>query len=159
IGNLVPERRMLIARVATGQGGTSASPNTASLQVPLVPEEDRDRSQQEIVDALKKPLAALPALRAVPTQSPTIGRGSASPLHFVLQHPDFETLAAELPKFVRAMRDLPGLSSVNEDLKLDRPELALRLDRDKAAAIGVPVRDVARTLQVLTGGLEISQFK
>ncbi|MDP2310972.1 MAG: efflux RND transporter permease subunit [Pseudomonadota bacterium] len=156
---LVPERRMMLARVATGRGGVTGATNSGMIMFPLVPRDERDRSQQQIVDALRGPLGEITAFRAVPTQSPTVGRGSSSPLQFVLQHPDFETLAAALPEFVAALSDVPGLSSVNPDLKLNRPELRLVVDREKAAALGVPIRELVRTVQVLTGSAEVSTFK
>jgi multidrug efflux pump len=159
IAPLVPERTMMLTRVATGRGGSVGAVNSASIQLPLVPVGERDRSQQDIVAALKGMLAQEPALRAIPTQSPTIGRGSASPLQFVLQDPDFDALAAELPKFAKAVKGIPGLSGVNVNLKLDRPELRLDVDRRKAELLGVSLREVARTLEVLTGGVQIARFK
>ena len=129
------------------------------IMFPLRPASDRDRSQQEIVAGLKGPLAQVTAFRTVPVQFPTVGRGFSPPLQFVLQHADFAAIVAELPRFLKAMREIPGLSSVNEDLKLDRPELWIHIDRERAAELGVPLRDVARTLQVLTSGLDLSTFK
>ncbi len=155
----VPERRMLMTRVATGGGGSAGSPNSGMYMIPLVPKADRERSQQEIVAALKPVLSGVTAFNVVPTQSPTVGRGFSSPLQFVILHPDFEVLAATLPKFLQAVRQIPGLTAVNEDLRLNRPELRARVDREKVAALGIPIRDVARTLQVLTSELEVSQFK
>ncbi len=156
---LVPERRVALARVGTGRGGTAAGPNTGMLFFSLVPREERARSQMEIVTALKPVLAKVTSFRVVPIQTPTAGRGFSTPLQFVLQHPDFDTLAAELPRFLVAARQVPGLATVNEDLRLDRPELALSVDREKAAAVGVPLGDIARSLQVLTAGAELGRFK
>ncbi len=156
---LVPERRMMLSRVAQGRGGVSGATNSARILFPLVPPDERERTQQQIVDALRGPLSEITAFRAVPQQSPTVGRGSSSPLSFVLQHPDFDTLAEMLPRFVAAMTDVPGLTSVSPDLKLNRPELRLAVDREKAAALGISVREVVRTVQVLTGSAEVSTFK
>ncbi len=156
---MVPERRMMLGRVAVGRGGAVAGTNTGMIMFPLVPRAERERSQQEIVAALKGPLSQITAFRTVPIQFPTVGRGFSSPLQIVLQHSDFDTLAKQLPLFVKAMREVPGLTAVNEDLRLDRPELRLTVDRERAAAMGVPIRDVGRALQVLTGGVELSTFK
>jgi multidrug efflux pump len=155
----VPERNALLSRVASGSGGVAASANTGMYFVALKPKEERERSQQEIVDALRGKLGGVTAFMTVPIQSPTVGRGFNAPLQFVLLHPNFEELASVLPGFVAEVRKIPGLSSVNEDLKLNRPELSVAVDREKAAAAGVSPRDVARTLQVLTANLELSQFK
>ena len=155
----VPERRVMLSRVATGPGGVAAGANTGMLVFPLLPKAERDRSQQEIVNSLKATLGGITAFRTIPIQFPTVGRGFSPPLQFVLQHASFDALVAELPGFLRKMREIPGLTSVNEDLRLDRPELWIHVDREKAAELGVPLRDVARSLQVLTGGLEVSTFK
>jgi multidrug efflux pump len=156
---LVPERRMMLSRVASGPGGTTAGTNTGMIVFPLTPRGERARSQQAIVAALKGPLSEVTAFRTIPVQFPTVGRGFSPPLQIVLQNADFDALVRELPHFLKAMRELPGLSSVNEDLRLDRPELWVHVDREKAAELGVPLRDVARTLQVLTSGLDLSTFK
>jgi len=156
---LVPERQIMLTRVALGPGGVAAAPNTGMFVFALKPRDQRDRSQQQIVAALSKSLGQISAFRAIPVQFPTVGRGFSPPLQFVLQNADFNALAAELPKFVAAMRKIPGLTSVNEDLRLDRPELRLDVDRTRAAELGVPLRELAHTLQVLTSGLDLSTFK
>ncbi len=149
---LVPERRVMMARVALGRGGVVGQTNSGMIMFPLKPQDERERSQQQIVEDIRKELAHVTAFRATPVQLPTVGRGFNQPVQLVLQHSDFEALARELPVFLKAARELPGLTSVNEDLKLDRPELRLTIDREKAAALGVKVNDIARTLAVMTGG-------
>ncbi len=156
---LVPERRMMLSRVAMGPGGTAAGTNSGMMIFSLAPKDQRDRSQQAIIAALKGPLSEITAFRTVPIQFPTVGRGFSPPLQFVLQHPEFDALVAALPAFVKAMRGVPGLTTVNEDLRLDRPELLVHVDRDRAASLGVSIREVARTLQVLSSGLDVSRFK
>jgi multidrug efflux pump len=155
----IPERTTLLTRVGAGPGGTAGAGNTGMYVFPLVPREQRARSQQEIVASLREPLSQVTAFMTIPIQFPTVGRGFGSPLQFVVQSPDFEALAAELPKFTAAMRKLPGITAVNPNLKLNRPELLLRVDRDAATLAEVPIADIGRTLQVLSGGRELSQFK
>lgn len=158
--DLVPERKVLLSRVATAGGGAIAPANTGLYIVPLTRKEERERPQQQIVSTVARHLSDVTAFLAIPTQPSVLSRGpSSSPLQFVLLHPDFETLAAELPDFVAKMRKVPGLTSVNEDLRLNRPELSVWIDRDRAAAAGIEPRALARTLQVLTSALELSQFK
>ena len=156
---LVPERRVMLSRVATGQGGVQAPTNSGMIMFPLKPRDQRDRTQMEIVASLKGVLGSVTAFRTIPIQFPTVGRGFSSPMQFVIQHPDFATLSATLPGFVQKVREIPGLVAVNEDLKLDRPELRATVDRDRAAQLGIPLREVARALQVLSAGVDLSQFK
>jgi multidrug efflux pump len=130
------------------------------IMFPLVPQNERGPSQQQIVDDVRKSLSQVTAFRATPVQMPTVGRGFNQPVQLVLQNSDFDALAKELPDLPQAAREIPGLTAVNEDLKLDRPELRSRRSIERRrAALGVQVNDVARTLEVMTGGLEISQFK
>ena len=155
----VPERKAMLTRVAAGPGGVQAATNTGMYIFALTPKEGRDRTQADIVNAVRAKLADVTAFMTIPVQMPTVGRGFTPPLQLVLLHPDFEQLAETLPGFVAEVRKVPGLSSVNEDLKLNRPELSVTVDREKAAAAGVTPRELARTLQVLTASLELSQFK
>jgi len=156
---LVPERRALLSRVAQGVGGSVGAGNAGTFVFPLVPAGDRERSQQELVNVVRGALAKETAFQAIPIQFPTVGRGFASPVQIVLLHPDFDTLAGVLPKAVAAMRKVPGLTAVNEDLKLNRPELRAVVDREKAAAAGISMRDLARALQLVSAGLDVSDFK
>jgi multidrug efflux pump len=155
----VPERKVMLTRVASGPGGVISPTNTGQFVFPLVPREERDRSQQEIVKAAAGTLADVTAFQVVPVQLPTVGRGFTPPLQFVLRHPDFEELVKVLPTFLAEVRKIEGLSAVFEDLRLNRPEIAVSIDREKAAALGVSPRELGRVLQVLTASLEVSQFE
>ncbi len=155
----VPERVSVLSRVALGTGNSVGSSNTGMFVLPLVPKSERARSQAQILGAVRKETGAVTAFLAIPIQPATVGRGFGSQFQFVLQNADFNALAAELPKFTQRLREIPGLSAVNADLKLERPELLLVPDRDKAALVDVPIRELARTLQVLAGGREVAQFK
>lgn len=155
----VPERRSLLSRVAQGVGGSVGAGNSGTFVFPLVNASERTRTQQDIVGAVRGLLAKETAFNAIPIQFPTVGRSFASPVQIVVLHPDFEQLSAALPKVVAAMRKVPGLSAVNEDLKLNRPELRAVVDREKAAAAGISVRDLARALQIVSAGLDVSDFR
>ena len=155
----VPERISLLTRVASGPGGVAASANTGQFVFPLVPPWERERSQQDIVAALRKQVAGVTAFQTIPIQFPTVGRSIGSPLQFVILNADPEAVAAALPGFLAKMAAIPGLSAVNADLKLNKPELALGVDRDKAAQLGVSERDAARALQLVAAGVEVSSFK
>jgi multidrug efflux pump len=149
---LVPERRTMMARVALGRGGVV---RTDELGHDHVPARSAGRARPvAAADRRRHPEVARAGhrFRATPVQMPTVGRGFNQPVQLVLQNSDFDALARELPIFLKAARELPGLTSVNEDLKLDRPELRLSIDREKAASLGVNVNEVARTLEVLTEG-------
>lgn len=163
----VPELRALLTRVASGGGGSQAAGNSGTFVFPLLKPKERAaahpdgirRTQQEIVGAVRGILAKETAFNAIPIQFPTVGRSFSPPVQIVLLHPEFEQLADALPRAVAAMRRVEGLSAVNEDLKLNRPELRAVVDREKAAAAGISMRDLARALQIVSAGADVSDFK
>ncbi|MCK6503180.1 efflux RND transporter permease subunit [Myxococcota bacterium] len=154
----VPERMVMLTRVASAPGSSVSAGNIGTFVFPLKPADERERSQQEIVDAVRKALSAQTGFLAIPIQFPTVGRSFNPPLQIVLMHPDFEALKQALPGVVGALRQVPGLVAVNEDLKINRPELQVAVDRERAAAAGITTRQLARGLQIASSGLDVSDF-
>ncbi|HMV68256.1 MAG TPA: efflux RND transporter permease subunit, partial [Myxococcota bacterium] len=156
----VPERIAMLSRVNMARGNLPGSSNAAIYAFPLVPPAERERTQDEIARSLSPLLSGITAFRAIPIQPPTIGGGFGSAaLQLVVMHQDYETLTANLPRLMEAMSAVPGLTGVDVDLKLNRPETRIVVDRDKASALGVSLADLSRTLQVLSTGIEQDQFK
>ncbi len=156
--DLVPERTVMLSRVASAPGNAIAAGNTGTFVFPLKPAAERERSQQQIVDAVRQALGSQTGFMAIPIQFPTVGRSFNPPLQIVLMNPDFEALREALPAVVGALRQVPGLVAVNEDLKINRPELQVRVDRERAAAAGITTRQLARGLQIASSGLDVSDF-
>jgi multidrug efflux pump len=156
--DLVPERTVMLSRVASAPGNAIAAGNTGTFVFPLKPASERERSQQQIVDAVRQELGKQTGFMAIPIQFPTVGRSFNPPLQIVLMHPDFEALREALPGVVGALRQVPGLVAVNEDLKINRPELQVLVDRERAAAAGITTRQLARGLQIASSGLAVSEF-
>ena len=155
----IPERTAVLSRVGGGRGGLPGASNSGFFAIPIVPKADRVRTQQEIVSGLTPWMAGSRDVRAIAIQPSPISRGFAAPLEYVLQADSQERLAEVLPAFLEQARAVPGLTGVDVDLKLNRPELSLRIDRDAAARLGVPLSDIARTLQILSNGLELDDFR
>ena len=98
-------------------------------------------------------------IRAFPSQPPTIGeRRSAQPVQFVLKASRVETLVEVLPKFLEAAQQNPALRFVDADLKINRPEVSVRINRAKAAELDIPVADIGRTLQFAFGDSRLGYF-
>lgn len=89
-----------------------------------------------------------------PYLPPTIGTryGGGMPVQYVLQAPSLDSIAAVLPKFLNAARQSKRLTFVDADLKINKPELKINIDRKKAALMGVSIQEVARTLQLSFSG-------
>ncbi|MCX6692593.1 MAG: efflux RND transporter permease subunit [Methanoregula sp.] len=141
----LPEKETLM--VMLGMHGS----NEGSARIGLVLPDKRKRSQQEIADWLNELLRKNSFARGYATQEQTIAttrRGAGLPVQFVLLAPDFASLKETLPKFLdRAMED-KAFQVVDVDLKFNKPELRVEIDRDRAKTLGVSVRDIAENLQL-----------
>ncbi|MBS1977300.1 MAG: efflux RND transporter permease subunit [Bacteroidetes bacterium] len=156
----VPEIRTVISNTAPAFGGASGSPNTGSVRVNLVDRKDRNRSQQQIVDDLNKYLPLFSEGRVFITQEQTIAvnRRGGQPVQFVIQNNDFEKLKSVIPKFMQMAQDNPVLQSVDVDLKFNKPELLVKINRLKATQLGISVQDISQTLQLAYSNLRFGYF-
>ncbi|MBT6806661.1 MAG: efflux RND transporter permease subunit, partial [Verrucomicrobia bacterium] len=96
---------------------------------------------------------------AIPTIPKTINRSFRSPFQVVIQAGDLEELDTFVSGFVNQLRQSGFIQNVQSSFELNKPELKLDIDRDRAAALGVSIQDISRTLQILFGGLDVSQIK
>ncbi len=117
---------------------------------------ERERSVQEIIGEVQAQYFGIPGVFAFANNPPAFGWGS--PVNFVIQHPEFDSLVRGNDTLLARARQIPGLVNVDSDLRVNKPQLTVRFDRDRAEDLGVPVGDVATTLQVLLGGSEVSTF-
>jgi multidrug efflux pump len=117
---------------------------------------ERERGAQEIIGEVQGQYFAIPGVLAFAVQPPAFGWGN--PVNFVIQHPDFATLTRGNDTLLARARQIPGLVNVDSDLRVNKPQLTVSFDRNRAEDLGVPVGDVATTLQVLLGGREVSTF-
>ena len=123
--------------------------------------EERDRTTRQVVEGLRNELWAVTGSQAFPTEFPSLGRGfGAAPISLVVQGPDIAALAGYADEIARRAGDeIPGLFNVRSDLLLNKPQLDVEIDRNRASDLGVGVRDVATTLQALLGEDDVSTFK
>ncbi|HWO11180.1 MAG TPA: efflux RND transporter permease subunit [Polyangiaceae bacterium] len=135
-------------------------PVNAGLQnVFLTDPSQRERSQAEIFQQIASGLGDITSLRVFPAQPPTIGdRVGGQPLQYVLQAPSSEELMRVLPGFLEAAQKRSELRFVDADLKVNREEAAVSVDRERAAQLGVSALDVARTLQLSFGDQRFGYF-
>jgi multidrug efflux pump len=116
----------------------------------------RTRSIQDIIGEVQGKFFAIPGVLAFANNPPAFGFGN--PVQFVIQHPDFGVLAQGNDTLLARARQIKGLINVDSDLRVNKPELTVNFDRDRAEDLGVPVSDVATTLQTLLGGNRTSTF-
>ncbi len=116
----------------------------------------RTRSVQEIIGEVQPQFFAIPGIFAFANNPPAFGFGS--PVNFVIQHPNFDSLSRGNDTLLVRARQVAGLINVDSDLRVNKPQLTVTFDRDRAEDLGIPVADVATTLQVLLGGNKTSTF-
>ena len=153
----VPEVRGFFSAVGLF-GGT----NSGLMFVRLVEPGDRDRSQREVMDALRGRLNAVPGVRAFvsPLGSAFTEGGDSEPFQYVIQGPEL----AELDGYANTLmsrldEEVPGLVGTRTDMRLQKPEVRVEVDREKAAGLGVDVGAVANVINVLIGGREATIYK
>ncbi len=155
----IPEKTNFLAITAPGFG-SSASTNSGFFRVILSDPSERERSQQEIADELSAIMRRYNFARTFVTQEQTIGggRGAGLPVQFVILAPNFEKLRAAIPVFMEKAQASPMFQVTDLNLKFNKPEISLEIDRDRARALGVNVRDVAENLQLYFSGQRYGYF-
>lgn len=138
-------------------GGFLGSPSQGIVFTRLVDWKNRSRGVQDVMNEVQPQYFGVPGVLAFAVNPPAFG-GFGKPVQFVLQNPDFAKLTQGMDTLVKRARQIKGLLNVDTDLRVNKPELTVNFDRDRAEDLGIPVRDVASTLQTLLGGRRISTF-
>lgn len=144
-----------------GQGGPNASASQGRLFVKLKPRRQRSQSAQQLVGELRRTVNGVPGLRGfarLPAAVNIGGTSSRARYQFSVQSQDLAELVQLGPILQSRLRDIPGLSELNNDLLASSPQLDLRIDRERAAALGVSVEDVQSALAASFGEAQISQI-
>ncbi len=131
--------------------------NQGIIFVRLKEFEDREKTVQDVISEVQPQYFGVPGVMAFAMNPPAFG-GFGSPVDFVVRNPDFDSLKVALDTFLTRARMIPGLVNVDTDLRINKPELTVRFDRDRAEDLGVPIRNVASTFQTLLGGRQVSTF-
>jgi multidrug efflux pump len=156
VDDSIPETQRTFT-IMGGMGRTEA--NVATQNIYLKPPEERDRSQAEIHKQIMEDMNAFTGVRAFATQPPTIGdRRGGQPLAYVLQAPNLESLIDVLPKFLDEANKSPVLRQIDADLKVNRPEGIISINRNKAAELGISVEQIARVLEFAYSGRRFGYF-
>ena len=123
--------------------------------------DERKRSVLDIARELQPKLASLPGVTAFPITPPSLGQGFRErPVNFVIVTTDtYQNLAVVTRQFMDEIAKNPGIVSADIDLRLNKPELKIDVDRDKAADLGVSVEVVARAIETMLGGRQVTRYK
>ena len=143
-------------------GYSSTGVNSAMGRIGLVPVNERSRSQSEIVKELNKKLSRFNNVRVFTIEEQTISVGLSSrgalPVQFVIQNLDFDKLKSVIPKFLEEARNDKTFQNVDVNLKFNKPETDVIIDRIKAREFGLTVTDIAEALQSAFSGRRLAYF-
>lgn len=154
----LPEAKSVFVAIGVGE---RKEVNKGFVVVNLKDRKERKRSQQQIMVDLRKRMRQMPGFKAyVEDISPvaTAGRRGA-PLQIDLKGPEMERLEKISEQIMGEMVNSPGIVDVSSDLELTKPEVRVLIDRNRAADVGVDIREISSSIQQLVGGQEISKFK
>ncbi len=158
INDSVPEKLINISITSPGFGGGST--NSGFVRMGLTSPGDRERSQAEIAANLTKITRGYTEGKVVVTQQPTIsvGRRGGLPVNYIIQAQNFEKLREKVPLFMEEVAEDPTFTTADVDLKFNKPEINLTIDRAKAKNLGVSVQDIGMALQLGLSGQRFSYF-
>ncbi len=145
--------------VGLARGGGPGRVNQGMAFVSLVPIEDRERSQGEVADAVRGRLGDIAEGRAFVTEGAVGPMGAQEPLQLVLQHQDMEVLAEVQENVMNWMEDRPEFVGVRSDLRMNRPQIDINIQRDKASQMGLSVAEISNTLRFLLAETDISEIE
>jgi multidrug efflux pump len=154
----IPETKSVISVTSPGFGASSSVNSGFAFSI-LKDPELRDRSQNDVANDLTEKVKLLSGAQTFVSQEQTIGSSRGGlPVQFVLQNQDFERLKSVIPDFLEAVRNDPAFTYQDVDLKFNKPELQVEIDRERAQDLGVSVRDIAQTLQFSLSGQRFDFF-
>ncbi len=155
----IPEVRTATAFIGLSAAGRGAV-NRGVIFVRLVDRAQRTRSQDELIAEFRARSGEVPGILAFATPFsglPIGGRGK--PLQFVVQSADFKALRDHSGRLLEAMRGIAGIVGADSDLRIAKPELAVRIDRDRAAEQGVDASEIGEALRAMLGGVAATRYR
>jgi multidrug efflux pump len=148
-----------IVSVTSPGFGASSSVNSGSLTVILKNADQRSLSQKEVLAKLMPQISSLTGARTFLSQQQTIGGGRGElPVQYVVQAGTLDKLREVLPKFMEEVAKDPTFNISELDLKFNKPEIRIEIDRNKARDLGVSMIDIAQTLQLGLSGQRFGYF-
>jgi len=145
------------AFIGIGFGGTSQV-NSGMAFVTMVPRDEREISQQDFIQKIQAEFARIPGVLAFASSPSPIGGMRGDLLQFSIVGPDLDAVASLSNEMYRQLSEVPGIGRVDLDLQLDLPQIRLDVDRVRAADIGLTTADIAYSVNMLAGGVDIAKY-
>ncbi len=139
--------------------GSTGEVNSARAIVILKPWQERDEGAEEVAARLRTKLGDLPGVRCSVVTPQSLGiRSDGRPVELVLGGPDYEQLREWRDLMLAAMGEMPELTNIDSDYQERKPQIKVRVDRDRAAAMGVSLASVGRTLETMLGSRTVTTY-
>lgn len=158
INDSIPEKK--VSLIITSPGFGSASVNSGRARIALVEPGERERSQKEIAEDLTKWTKKYSEAKVSVSEQPTIAvnRRGGLPIQYIIQAQNFEKLREKIPQFMDEAAQDPTFAITDVNLKFNKPEVYVTIDREKAQSLGVSVIDIAQTLQLSLSGQRFGYY-
>lgn len=158
IDDSIPEKK--VSLIITSPGFNASAANSGRVRISLVDSDKRKRSQKEIAAKLTKLTKKYPDAKTSIIEQPTIAvnKRGGLPIQFIIQAPSFEKLEQKVPEFMDEVSKDETFSITDVNLKFNKPEINVTIDRDKAESLGVSVLDIGQTLQLSLSGQRFGYF-
>lgn len=154
----LPETDGLFTATGLGFEGPG-SVTTSFMFLKLKPRGERDKSQQQIIEELFPQLISIPGVLAFIINPPSLGGDFSGEVAYVLQADDYEDLNGAVGMMMGEASKLGYLINMDTDLRLNKPQLDINIDRERASGLGVSVTDIGTTLETFLGGRTVTNFK
>jgi len=158
IDDSIPEKKLSL--IITAPGFNASATNSGRARIALVDPEKRKRTQKEIAEKLTKWTKKYPDSKTSVSEQPTIAvnKRGGLPIQYIIQAPNFEKLRSKIPLFMEEASKDPTFSITDVNLKFNKPEINVTIDREKAESMGISVLDIAQTLQLSLSGQRFGYF-
>jgi multidrug efflux pump subunit AcrB len=160
VDDSIPEKEFNLTVTSPGFSGSGAA-NTGFLRIRLSEPTERKTTQAQVAEKLTKITKPYTDGRVFVIQSPTISvsRRGGLPVNYIIQAPNFEKLREKLPLFMDEISQDPTFTATDANLKFNKPEINITIDREKSRNLGVSILDVAQTLQFALSGQRFAYFQ
>lgn len=158
IDDSIPEKK--VSLIITSPGFGASTVNSGRVRIALVDPSERDRTQKEIAGKLTKLTKKFPEIKTSVIEQPTIAvnRRGGLPIQYIIQAPNFEKLREKIPQFMDEAAKNNTFSTTDVNLKFNKPEINVSINREKAESLGISVLDIAQTLQLSLSGQRFGYF-
>jgi multidrug efflux pump len=148
------------SNVAPAWGGRPSPVNSGFVVVRMADWADRSIKQQEVARQAFQRLLTLTGVRAIVVNPPSLGLpGAQAPVRFILGGATYAQLDEWSDRVIARALQNPNLLGVKKNYLPTRPEIQVRIDRDRAADLGVPIETIGRTLETMLGSREVTNFQ